>query len=80
MTERQFKSEEVRLRRWAQRLGLLLLKSHGRRWAVQNRQGYMLVDPAGGVVVAGADFGLDQQGVADYLERIEQQRRAVQRA
>ena len=69
------KAEENRLRRWANRLGLKLVKSRARNWHVHNQQGYMLIDPSYNAVVRGGDFEYDLQDVADALDEMEQNQR-----
>jgi hypothetical protein len=71
------KVREIRLRRWANRLGLFLHKSRARRWSVENYQGYMITDPNLNTIVQGQRYELDlvqvEQFLSDYELEIKQQ-------
>ena len=59
-------SRERRLRKIAQKQGLLLRKSRG-QLSMGNQGGYMIVDPDTNVVVAGERFDLDLDAVEAWL-------------
>ena len=59
-------SRERRLRKIAQKQGLLLRKSRG-RLSMDNQGGYMIVDPDTNVVVAGERFDLDLDAAEAWL-------------
>jgi hypothetical protein len=61
------KSEDARLRRMAQRHGYTVRKSRWRLDSIDNLGGYMVVDPAANLVVAGARFDLTGADVAAWL-------------
>ncbi len=59
-------SRERRLRKIAQKQGLLLRKSRS-QLSMDNQGGYMIVDPDTNVVVAGKRFDLDLDAVEAWL-------------
>ena len=65
------KVHEIKLRRWATRLGLSLHKSRARRWSVDNHQGYMITDPNRNTIIYGQRFELDLNQVESCLEEYE---------
>jgi hypothetical protein len=71
------KVREIKLRRWATRLGLALHKSRARRWSVDNFQGYMIVDPYINTIVAGHRFDLTLDEVEAFLKSDEKEKIAA---
>jgi len=65
------KVRENRLRRQAERLGLMLRKSRARRIHIDNLGDYMLVDAARNFVVAGDRYNLDLDAVQTELDERE---------
>ena len=65
------KVRENYLRRWAGRLGMLLKKSRGRLWSVENQGGYMIVDPAGSSILHGERYELTIEDVERILTESE---------
>lgn len=61
------KIEDARLRDMARRHGYTLRKSRWRLDSPDNLGGYMVVDPAANLVVAGARFDLTGADVAAWL-------------
>ncbi len=59
-------SRERRLRKIAQKQGLLLRKSRS-QLSMDNQGGYMIVDPDTNAVVAGKRFDLDLDAVEAWL-------------
>ena len=59
-------SRERRLRKIAQKQGLLLRKSRS-QLSMDNQGGYMIVDPDTNAVVAGGRFDLDLDAVEAWL-------------
>jgi hypothetical protein len=55
------------LRRKAKRLGLMLRKSRARMVKVDDRGGYMVVNPQGNWAIAGQRFDLNLDDVAEVL-------------
>jgi len=69
------KTDKVRenfSRRRADRLGLMLKKSRGKRWSVDNQLGYMLVD-FNNFIEAGEKFDLTIEQIETLLEKREKQ-------
>jgi hypothetical protein len=69
------KTHENYLRRWAVRLGWQLEKSRGRRWSIDDRLGYRLVDKNG--VIKGERFELGLKDVAQALDAREKELRPL---
>ena len=65
------KVREIKLRRWATRLGLVLHKSRNRRWSVDNYLGYRVVDANTRSVVAGQRYELNLDDVERLLKNDE---------
>ena len=68
--ERAEKTKEQRLRRQLDRMGYQLMKNRSRTPEAYNYQGYMVVNPVTGFVVAGAhinSFDLDLDGVEGFI-------------
>ena len=63
----QDKVRENRVRRTAQRLGLVLKKSRARSVHLNDLGGYMLVDAYLNAVVVGGRYDLDLEDVEAYL-------------
>ena len=61
------KSEDARLRRMARRHGYAVRKGRWRLDSIDNLGGYMVVNPAANLVVAGARFELTAADVAAWL-------------
>ena len=61
------KSEDARLRRMARRHGYAVRKSRWRLDSIDNLGGYMVVNPAANLVVAGGRFELTAADVAAWL-------------
>ena len=59
-------AQEVRLRRWAKRLGLVLRKSRAKRFHVDDRGAYSVVT-LDNVLVSGGSCELDLDGVENVL-------------
>jgi Ca2+-binding EF-hand superfamily protein len=64
------KVKENRLRRWAGRWGFALRKSR-KLISLNNRGGYMLVDPSNNSLVRGVQFDLTQADVEEILKDYE---------
>ena len=62
---------ENRLRRWAKRLGLKVMKSRARRLHLDNFGEYMLVDTSANVIVDGSKFDLSLEDIERILHGIE---------
>jgi hypothetical protein len=60
------KSYEITLRREAARFGLILEKDRARRWAVDHRLGWRVIDRTGRVV-AGDGFSLPLEAAAEVI-------------
>ena len=60
-------TREVRLRRWATRLGLVLQKSRARLPAIHDHGLYQLRSADTNAVIAGPKFDLDLDGVEQVL-------------
>jgi hypothetical protein len=54
-------------RRHAKRLDLVLIKSRARRWSVNNRQGYQIIDTHNRILV-GEKLDLDLAQVEKFLD------------
>ena len=65
------KVRENALRRRARRLGLILRKSRARRWSMDNRGQYRLIDADRNLIVAGERFECDLAATAEFLDRYE---------
>jgi hypothetical protein len=62
------KTFEQRARRAAKRIGLIAKKSRWRAGSIDNRGGFMLIEPYSNGVVSGSRFDLSAQDVLDYCE------------
>ncbi len=60
---------EQRARRLAQRVSLAARKSRG-MLSLDNRGGFMLIDPEQNWIVAGEKFDLSPEGVISYCEEL----------
>ena len=69
------KTRENYLRQWATRLGLTLEKSRSRKWAIDDRLGYRLVDEGG--VIKGDRYELTLKDVAQALDAREKELRPL---
>lgn len=65
--------EENRLRRQAKRLGLVLVKSRGKKWNIDNQLGYMIVDLYTNAVVVGSRYEFTFEDVEQWLNDYEEQ-------
>jgi hypothetical protein len=65
------KAKENRLRRQAQRLGLIIKKSMARNIGINNLMGWMIIDGQTNSVVAGSRFELNLEDVENYLKNCE---------
>ena len=61
------KVHENRLRRWASRLGVTLQKSRAKRWSIDDRGGYRIIDAESEAALAGERFDLDLDDVEEWL-------------
>jgi len=68
------------LRRYAKRLDYRLKKSVAKKIHLNNLGGYMIIDPELNCVVRGADFELELDDVANYLEVTEEDIRMHKKA
>jgi len=59
---------ESRARRVAKRIGLQARKSRWRANSIDNFGDFMIIDPVGNYVVAGARFDFTAQDVIDFCE------------
>ena len=64
------KVHENFVRRQAARLGYFLQKSKGKKWSVDNKLGYRLLDSSGNVV-RGERFDLNLQDIENILREEE---------
>lgn len=69
------KSREIKLRRWATRLGLTLHKSKKRNWTIDDYGGYMIVDPYFNRIEAGQKFDLTLDEVESFLREDEAEKK-----
>lgn len=65
------KVRENRLRRQAQRLGYGIIKSRARQLHLNNRGLYQIIDIGRNFVIAGADYDLSLDDVAEWLDHFE---------
>ncbi len=63
------KVRENLLRRHAKRLDLFLIKSRARRWSIDNRQGYQIMDRSN--ILVGEKFEIDLGHVEAFLDEYE---------
>jgi hypothetical protein len=59
-------SIDARARRAAKRVGLMARRSRWRANSVDNRGGFMVIDPVRNAVVAGRRFDMTAQQVIDF--------------
>jgi hypothetical protein len=71
------KVREIKLRRWASRLGLVLHKSRARKWSIDNYQKYMIVNPYTNIIVAGQRYDLTLDAVEAFLQDDEKEKKAA---
>jgi hypothetical protein len=74
---------EQRARRAAKRIGLIAKKSRWRAGSIDNRGGFMLIDPYTNGVVSGSRFDLSPEDILDYCAqraRAHQRERRVPRS
>lgn len=64
------KANENYYRRLAKRVNLLLEKSRARKWAINNRQGWRILDPQNNLIIAGQKWDLTIDEAAEVLEDI----------
>ena len=57
---------EQRARRAAKRIGLIAKKSRWRAGSIDNRGGFMLIEPYSNGVVSGSRFDLSAEDILDY--------------
>ena len=67
------KSRETTLRHKARRLGMTLRKDRARSVSINHCGGYMLIDASGNYLVAGEQFELSLDQVAERLDAEERQ-------
>ena len=65
------KVRENRLRRKAARLEIVISKSRGKLWGIDNQLGYMLIDPSTNAVIDGGKYDLDLDEVEKFLDDYE---------
>lgn len=66
------KVRENRLRRKAARLGVLVRKSRGKYWSLNNQLGYLLLDPYKNFVLVGGNYDLNLDDVEEFLDYYEE--------
>ncbi len=66
------KVRENYFRRQAKRLGLMLKKSHIKKWHYDNQGGYMIINPSMNAVIWGGKFELDLDEVEELLNNYEE--------
>jgi len=71
------KVREIKMRRWATRLGLTLHKSRARRWSIDNNQGYMIIDHRINTIIQGQRFELDLYQVENFLKEYEEKLKSL---
>jgi len=65
------KVRDIKMRRWATRLGLFLHKSRAHRWSLNNYQQYAIEKLSDRSIVYGQKFELDLDQVEDCLKEYE---------
>lgn len=65
------KTREIKLRRWAERLGLSLVKSRAKKFHIHDHGGYRIIDSNFNRVEYGENFDLTLDEVEAYLGEIE---------
>ena len=70
--ETKQKARESRFRRRARRLGFVLRKSRAKVWRLDDRQGYVLLDPDTGIQQAGFYWDFDLDEVEEFLNECEE--------
>ena len=63
------KTQEATARRAARRVGLVVRKSRWHVGTIENRGGFMLLDPYRNVVIDGERFDLDAAAVIEFCNR-----------
>jgi hypothetical protein len=71
ITSTEDKVPENRIRRWASRLGLQLMRSRAKRWSVDDHGQYRLVDVSTNAIVMGERFDCELGEIEGYLEATE---------
>jgi hypothetical protein len=66
------KVKENYLRRQAKRLNLLLKKSKAKKFKINDKGGYAIIEPSGNDILAGELFDLTIDDVAEYLDQYEE--------
>ena len=61
------KVRENRARRQAERLGVIVKKSHGKLWNIDNQLGYMIVDGKLNAVLQGEKYNMTIEEVEEWL-------------
>ncbi len=70
------KVREVKLRNWANRLGLFLTKTRHRKWSLDDHLGYAIRDKSSNEIIYGAKYDLDLDQVEKFFEDYEQKLKA----
>jgi hypothetical protein len=65
------KVREIKMRRWAARLGLFVSKSRAQRWSLDNHQGYAVLDQSRNDIIHGNKYELDLAQVEKFLREYE---------
>ncbi len=65
------KVKENYLRRQADRLGLSIRKSSGKKWSVNNQMGWMIVDAQRNIILQGDHYNLNLEEVETFLNEFE---------
>ncbi len=65
------KIRENYYRRMAKRLHLELKKSRAKKWSLDNLRGYAILDPHFNTIVAGENYDMSLDQVAEFLEEAE---------
>ena len=68
-SQSNFAVSDSKARRAARRVGLVAKKSRWRKGTIDNRAGFMLLDPRANSVVAGLRFDLTAEDVVKYCEK-----------
>jgi hypothetical protein len=68
-TESNLTVSDTKARRAARRIGLVAKKSRWRKGTIDNRAGFMLLNPMTNFVVAGERFDLTAKDVVEYCAK-----------
>jgi hypothetical protein len=71
------KSREVKMRRQATRLGLILRKSRARRWSLINHLGYTIEDDGSNTTITSEKYDLTLDDVEIFLKDYEKKQRGI---